>query len=58
MAFGLYHNLEFGLDSSIKETFRVLEPGGSVCASFRADNIQTKIVDWLTEKKRIEKKKR
>ena len=55
LAFGLYHNLEFGLDSSLKETFRVLEPGGSVCASFRADNIQTKIVDWLTEKKKYKK---
>jgi len=56
LAFGLYHNLEFGLDSSIKETFRVLEPGGSVCASFRADNIQTKIVDWLSERKKNKKK--
>jgi SAM-dependent methyltransferase len=37
LAFGLYHNLEFGLDQSIKETHRVLENGGSVCASFRAD---------------------
>jgi ubiquinone/menaquinone biosynthesis C-methylase UbiE len=52
LAFGLYHNLEHGLDKSIEETYRVLEPGGSVCASFRADNIQTKIVDWLTERKR------
>ena len=51
LAFGLYHNLEFGLEKSVKETYRVLEPGGTVCASFRADNIQNKIVDWLANKK-------
>jgi ubiquinone/menaquinone biosynthesis C-methylase UbiE len=51
LAFGLYHNLEHGLDQSIKETYRVLENGGSVCASFRADNIQTKLTDWLTERR-------
>ncbi|MDA8817709.1 class I SAM-dependent methyltransferase [Planktomarina sp.] len=49
LAFGLYHNLEHGLSQAIEETHRVLEPGGSVCASFRADNIQTKLTDWLTE---------
>jgi len=51
LAFGLYHNLEHGLDRSIEETYRVLENGGSVCASFRADNIQTKLTDWLTERR-------
>jgi SAM-dependent methyltransferase len=51
LAFGLYHNLEYGLDQSIDETYRVLENGGSVCASFRADNIQTKLTDWLTERR-------
>lgn len=56
LAFGLYHNLEFGLDKSVKETYRVLEFGGTVCASFRADNIQTKITDWLTKKKNTKKK--
>jgi len=51
LAFGLYHNLEYGLDQAINETFRVLEFGGSVCASFRADNIQTRLTDWLTERR-------
>jgi ubiquinone/menaquinone biosynthesis C-methylase UbiE len=51
LAFGLYHNLEHGLDQAIKETYRVLENGGSVCASFRADNIQTKLTDRLTERR-------
>ncbi len=47
LAFGLYHNLEHGLDRALAETLRVLEPGGRVCASFRADNIQTRLTDWL-----------
>lgn len=49
MAFGLYHNLEKGLDKAIEESFRVLKPGGTICASFRADNIQTRLTDRLTE---------
>ena len=51
LAFGLYHNLEHGLDKAVQETCRVLEKGGSVCASFRADNIQTRLTDWLTAKR-------
>lgn len=50
LAYGLYHNIENGLHEAIKETYRVLELGGSVCASFRADNIQTKLTDWLYER--------
>jgi len=49
LAFGLYHNLHHDLDKAIKETYRVLESGGKVCASFRADNLQTSLTDWLTE---------
>jgi len=51
LAFGLYHNLEHGLDKAIHETHRVLESGGLVCASFRADNIQTRLTDWLADRK-------
>lgn len=51
LAFGLYHNLEHGLDKAISETYRVLEQSGTVCASFRSDNIQTKLTDWLTDRK-------
>ena len=47
LAFGLYHNLERGLEKAISETYRVLEDGGAVCASFRADNIQTRLTDWM-----------
>jgi SAM-dependent methyltransferase len=51
LAFGLYHNLEYGLDQAIQDTYRILEKGGSLCASFRADNIQTKLTDWLAKLK-------
>lgn len=51
LAFGLYHNLEHGLDKAVDETYRVLERGGSVCASFRADNIQTRLTDWLADRR-------
>ncbi|MBT4435609.1 class I SAM-dependent methyltransferase [bacterium] len=51
LAFGLYHNLENDLGQAIKETFRVLENGGSVCASFRADNFQTRFSDWLANRR-------
>lgn len=51
LAFGLYHNLEFGLEAAVQETSRVLEKGGVVCASFRADNIQTRLTDWLTDRR-------
>jgi SAM-dependent methyltransferase len=51
LAFGLYHNLEHDFDKALDETYRVLESGGAVCASFRADNIQTRLTDWLTEKR-------
>ncbi len=60
LAFGLYHNIEHNLKESIAETYRVLNIGGSICVSFRADNIQTKLVDFLAnrkEKKNNSKKK-
>lgn len=53
LAFGLYHNIEHGLDRAVAETYRVLEVGGAVCASFRADNIQTRLTDWLADSKEI-----
>ncbi|MDG1144060.1 MAG: methyltransferase domain-containing protein, partial [Burkholderiales bacterium] len=51
LAFGLYHNIEHGLEKAILETMRIVKPGGLICASFRADNIQTRVTDWLTERK-------
>jgi SAM-dependent methyltransferase len=57
LAFGLYHNFESGVERAIAETYRVLEMGGLVCASFRADNIQTRLTDWMTERARGRQKK-
>lgn len=51
LAFGLYHNIQHGLDKAILETYRVLEKDGLVCASFRADNIQTRLTDYLADRK-------
>ena len=51
LAFGLYHGIDTGLESAIKETFRVMENNGILCASFRADNIQNKINDFLYDYK-------
>lgn len=55
LAFGLYHNLEHGLEDAISETCRILTTDGLVCASFRADNIQTRLTDWLTNRRRNSK---
>ena len=51
LAFGLYHNLENGLEDAVNETHRVLKNDGKICASFRADNIQTRLTDWLTNRR-------
>ena len=29
----------------------MLKKGGSICASFRSDNIQNKLTDWLSKEK-------
>ncbi len=50
LAFGLYHNLENGLEDAVAETYRILQSDGLVCASFRADNIQTRLTDWLANR--------
>jgi SAM-dependent methyltransferase len=51
LAFGLYHNLEHGLEKAVAETRRVLMKDGLVCASFRADNLQTRLTDWLANRR-------
>ena len=56
LAFGLYHNLEHGLEKSVAESYRVLQHGGKICASFRADNIQNRITDYQAKSKAKSKK--
>ncbi|HET7320954.1 MAG TPA: class I SAM-dependent methyltransferase, partial [Longimicrobiaceae bacterium] len=46
LAFGLYHNLEpEDCRRALAETRRVLEPGGRVCASYRADSLHSRLID-------------
>ena len=52
LAFGLFHNLELGLEDAMAETLRVLKPSGLCCASFRADNLHTRLADWLSNHRR------
>ena len=50
LAFGLYHSLPLednSLTKGLRETHRVLKSGGYLCASFRADNISTRINDFF-----------
>lgn len=50
LAFGLYHNMPIlNLEQALTETFRLLESGGKLCASFRADNIQNYFIDIKKE---------
>jgi len=56
LAFGLYHNLNETLDVAMAETSRILKKDGLVCASFRADNIQNHITDYLKKEKITNKK--
>lgn len=59
LAFGLYHSLPYELqDQAMRETFRVLKPGGVLCASFRADNTCTRISDYLRQSAREKEKKK
>lgn len=51
LAFGLYHNLEHGLEKAVSESYRVTQHGGKICASFRADNIQNRITDYQAKKR-------
>ncbi|MBI2026257.1 MAG: class I SAM-dependent methyltransferase [Deltaproteobacteria bacterium] len=46
LAFGLYHSLSVNdLELALKETFRVMKHLGTLCASFRANNFQRKLLD-------------
>ena len=57
LAFGLYHNFEHNdLDKAMSESYRVLKKGGIICASFRADNIQEMIVDYIRRDKNNDNK--
>jgi SAM-dependent methyltransferase len=46
LCFGVYHSLEHGVATAIRETFRVLRPGGRLCAEFRSDSLHNRMIDY------------
>jgi SAM-dependent methyltransferase len=50
LAFGLYHSLEHGIEDAFAETRRIMRPGGLLCASMRADNLQNRVVDRIADR--------
>jgi len=47
LCFGVYHSLEDDVAVSISETFRVLRPGGRLCAEFRSDSLHNRMIDYF-----------
>jgi SAM-dependent methyltransferase len=43
LAFGVYHNIEHGMEAAIAELARVLRPGGAFCVSMRPDNLEMRL---------------
>lgn len=52
MAFGVYHNIEHGMEDALKETARVLKPGGRFCISMRPDNLEMRLNEWYWRRQR------
>ena len=46
LAFGLYHNIEEGLEEALSETGRILRPGGRFCISMRPNNFEMRFNEW------------
>lgn len=45
LCFGVYHSIEHDVAEAIQETFRVLRPGGRLCAEFRSDSLHNRMID-------------
>jgi ubiquinone/menaquinone biosynthesis C-methylase UbiE len=43
LAFGVFHNIEDGVEQSLAECARVLKPGGRFCISMRPDNMEMRL---------------
>ena len=46
LCFGVYHSLEDEVAAAMSETFRVLRPGGQLCAEFRSDSLHNRLIDF------------
>lgn len=46
LCFGVFHSLEHDVTAAISETFRVLRPGGRLCAEFRSDSLHNRVIDY------------
>jgi SAM-dependent methyltransferase len=57
MAFGVYHNLESGVDTGLSEVSRCLSRGGRFCISMRPDNVEMRLneVYWRWRNRRMRK---
>lgn len=47
LAFGLYHGLEHNVEGALADTWRIIKPGGLLCASMRLDNLQNRVTDHM-----------
>lgn len=60
LAFGVYHNIEDGIETGISECARILEKNGKFCISMRPNNIEMNLNEmyWNSKiKNKINKKK-
>lgn len=47
LSFGVYHNIEEGVDQALSELFRILRPDGRYCVSMRPDNLEMQLNEAL-----------
>jgi SAM-dependent methyltransferase len=54
LAFGVYHNIEKGMDDAVAETARCLKAGGRFCISMRPDNVEMRLNElyWRWHRRR------
>ena len=46
LAFGLFHNIENGLETAVAESLRCLKRGGRFCITMRPDNVEMRFNEW------------